>query len=201
MQISFDNTELILPDWLTQVESLPEDPENSVPFAARFEHCMVLCMITEEAHANAMDFESPDVVTADIRSLLSETQGIIEVVSGQTAMGNRCIYSIVKNRMKPTGVEYILSMDIEKAAGSNHVQAYFAETGTTGTRDVMVYDLVRRKGSDPMEDGTWCYDPYDSTYTEGFLMNQSEERQFDEMFPEHPLSLARELVRQIGAAN
>jgi hypothetical protein len=49
------------------------------------------------------------------------------------------------------------------------------------------------------EDGIigWNRDPYDETIKTGFLMNLSEQSEYDSMFPSHPLSLLRELARFI----
>ena len=43
----------------------------------------------------------------------------------------------------------------------------------------------------------WFADPYDSDFKHHFLKNKSEDEQFDEFFPEHPLSQARLLIKQI----
>ena len=47
-----------------------------------------------------------------------------------------------------------------------------------------------------MENGWFC-DPYDPDYKKGFRMNLSEKPGLDEMFPEHPLSVARALVKYV----
>ena len=47
----------------------------------------------------------------------------------------------------------------------------------------------------------WMQDPYDPDYRKGFLMNRSEVRELDEMFPWHPLSVARKLAEFIVTNN
>jgi len=41
----------------------------------------------------------------------------------------------------------------------------------------------------------WVADPYDPTYMQGALMNLSEKEEYDEAFPNHPLSQARKIVK------
>ena len=45
--------------------------------------------------------------------------------------------------------------------------------------------------------GGWAHDPYDHSTT-GFVMNMSELPDFDQQFPGHPLTLARELLQNIA---
>lgn len=40
----------------------------------------------------------------------------------------------------------------------------------------------------------WAKDPYDENVAEGMLMNLSEQRAIDEAFPNHPLSVIRQLA-------
>lgn len=47
----------------------------------------------------------------------------------------------------------------------------------------------------------WFKDPYDPDWKMGFLMNTSENRMFDDAFPEHPLSMLRSLVSFIADNN
>ncbi len=74
------------------------------------------------------------------------------------------------------------------------------EGGVTGQRDAVVFELESRKNNVKLtENGVegWTRYPYDETITEGFLMNLSEQIEYDSMFPTHPLSLLRECARFI----
>ena len=44
-------------------------------------------------------------------------------------------------------------------------------------------------------------DPYDETYNKGLRMNLAEKEEYDVVFPEHPLSEARNLVKIIIEKN
>ena len=70
-----------------------------------------------------------------------------------------------------------------------NIQAFFEETGTTGIRESVVYEIYRRQNPVRLDDDPfagWARDPYDETIREGSLMNLSEQEQFDEQFPEFP---------------
>ena len=43
----------------------------------------------------------------------------------------------------------------------------------------------------------WNCDPYDSSYTKGIPMNCSENAEYDELFPFHPLSETRRFIRSV----
>ena len=73
----------------------------------------------------------------------------------------------------------------------------FKEIGITGTRDSLVYTMMLQGDTVKREkDGFikgWARDPYDETFTKGFLMNMSEDEKYDKHFPDHPLSELRRL--------
>ena len=89
------------------------------------------------------------------------------------------------------------------------ISGSFDEAGITGMRDSTAYALIlnaKRDAGDEidvetfMENG-WFRDPYDPDYKKGFLMNLSEKPELDELFPEHPLSVARALVKFVVENN
>ena len=67
----------------------------------------------------------------------------------------------------------------------------------SGIRDntvlMLMVDMSGKSLSEVMDSG-WFKDPYDPDWKMGFLMNASENRMFDDAFPEHPLSMLRNLV-------
>ena len=78
------------------------------------------------------------------------------------------------------------------------------EEGVTGQREAIVFELERRKNNVRFEDDSivgWNKDPYDENIKTGFLMNLAEQAEYDSMFPSHPLSQLRELVRFIVEKN
>ncbi|MBR0404566.1 MAG: hypothetical protein IJI68_05110 [Eggerthellaceae bacterium] len=112
--------------------------------------------------------------------------------------GKPYVYTIVKNLLMDgeicKGALYILSMDIAADDGATHFQGQFEEIGTTGMRDALIGELCRREGLITITDEGmqgWNEDPYDPEWKRGALMNLSEKADYDGMFPEHPLTLAR----------
>ena len=47
----------------------------------------------------------------------------------------------------------------------------------------------------------WMEDPYNKEFKKGVLMNKSEAKSFDKLFPNHPLTKCRELLEFIKDNN
>ncbi len=195
-EITINTSKISLPPDYQQVDSMPEDPEGSVPLMAQSNNAMCFVLIREIDGQEAMPFDNPQSVIDDIHECLGNEQGLIEVNSGGQD-GERWIYSIVKtlkNPEMPEGVQYTLTLDKECGSSVVYAQGFFDEAGTTGLRDTMVFQmLASAKGFDEAK-ADWTEDPYDSSFERGALMNQSECAEFDETFPSHPLSMAREFA-------
>jgi hypothetical protein len=110
------------------------------------------------------------------------------------------IKTIFKIPQKPTGMTYLASLTIPFKTCSYVVKIQAVEVGTTGMRDTLITNKLLAEGKlslgiDSFEG--WFLDPYDSSIKEGTPMNLSEDRVYDSMFPEHPLSQVRNLLAQI----
>lgn len=195
-QIKLDSEDVLVPSYYQQVESMPEDPEGSIPLMAQSDNAVCFVMLQEIARDEAMPFDDPQSVIDGIHECLREEQGLIEVEAGGQD-GDRYIYSIVKtlkNPDIPEGVQYALTLDKECDNGVVHAQGFFDEQGTTGLRDTMIFQMLASENGFDETSAAWTRDPYDPTYERGLLMNQSEGAVFDRMFASHPLSMAREFV-------
>jgi hypothetical protein len=133
----------------------------------------------------------------------SPDAGLIDVGLARTASGIPYIYSLMKIRQEPSGVQYNLTLQL---SGEHRlqIQGNFLEGDVTGIREAVVYEIAMSRNmlSEPTEDdptGGWAHDPFDHS-TAGFVMNISELPDFDERFPSHPLSMARELLRVVAAS-
>ena len=195
---------IILPEQYGKVKSLPEDPPMSETYMFDSAGTQAFVQVYPIPLPYAMPFEEPEKVIAGIRSKLSEDQGIIQVENGGTKANCRYIWSIVKTLKKPSGIQYTLTMHIEREECVMHLQGYFDENGKTGLRDFVVFDRLSHKKAIRVTkkgiDG-WMKDPYDPAYTRGVLMNLSEQQKYDELFPDHPLSVLRQLIRDIVEQN
>ena len=191
LRVIIGDAEVAIPSYYQQVDSMPNDPEGSVPLMIQTDNaaCFVVLYPIDESREMPRDKET---IVAGIRPFLGDDQGLIEV-----GAGDDFAFTIVKTLKDPGGVQYTLTF--HKFADGNTVcaQGYFDEMGVTGMRDNMVYAMLSDEGvvgteEDPA-DG-WKLDPYDPDYKQGALMNLSEQDIYDEMFPDSPLSMCRELV-------
>lgn len=109
-----------------------------------------------------------------------------------------CVKTIIKIPQQETGMAYIASITIPFENCSYVVKIQADEIGITGMRDALILDRLHKAGEVEIEEENiknWFEDPYDPDFRQGTLMNQSELEKYDPEFPEHPLSVARSLIR------
>ena len=196
-QVKIGEMDISIPAYYGEMKAQPDDPENAKVFAVCSEHTMCFIRIYTIEEGAAMPLNQ-DAVIQGIHDCLAENQGLIQVECGKNY-----IYSIVKtHRGEMGGVQYTLTLDMKSDGCILHVQGFFDEDGMTGIRDTMVLELCHREGLVGKEDDFfygWMSDPYDANYKRGLLMNLSEREEYDEMFPDFPLSLCSELARTLVA--
>lgn len=99
--------------------------------------------------------------------------------------------------------QYIASLSIPLKDRSYVLSLYAREEGITGLRDTTVLTnyLSENDEEDLLdEDGTisgWACDPYFPEYEGPSLRNQADSEQYDDMFPEHPLSKVRTRINEV----
>ena len=146
----------------------------------------------------AMDYYNVQKIIPGIHQSLRENQALIEVKAGKTKNNRQYVYSIVKTKGEPSGVQYYLLMHITYEDIAINVNGHFIEKGMRGYRDMMVWELARREGIVSSTDNSkWCFDPYDKNLKRPYLMNLSEKEEYDEMFPDHPLSQCRTFIKTV----
>lgn len=109
-----------------------------------------------------------------------------------------CVKTIIKIPQQEMGMAYIASITIPFENCSYVVKIQADEIGITGMRDALILDRLHKAGEVEIEEENiknWFEDPYDPDFRQGTLMNQSELEKYDPEFPEHPLSVARSLIR------
>lgn len=180
-------------------------PEGSAFFCLHTESTKAFLVAYQTGRTPTMGLKPPQEVVSYLHENMTESQGIIEVGCGETLKGNTVLYYIIKDQLHDDGRpgnKYCLKLNLQVEDTIYSIAGHFSEEGTTGIRDNAVFAMYMRDHpelEDPFEG--WSRDPYDSTYTKGFLMNQSEIYQFDKYFPEHPLSQARKYVDYIATNN
>ena len=193
-----------VPDWFEQADSLPDDPPYSRAYCYRSSGAGCFALVCPIPAQSAMPYGDPRSVIDGIHQAMGDDQGLIGVEAGISRGGRRWICSIVKTLQRTGGVQYCLTLHMEYPGCAVQVQGFFDETGTTGLRDAAVYVLLSRNGDvKTTENGLegWSADPYDPWYTRGVRMNCSERREFDEQFPQHPLSEARRFLQELVSLN
>lgn len=181
-----------IPEYYQNVDPMPDDPEESVPCMTGTDNA-VCFMIAYPAEMSKSLPRTKDDLIAGIRKYLGDNQGLIQVEAEEDH-----VFSIVKSLMEPGGVQYIFTYQKFYPDFILEINAFFEEAGIKGQRDSMVYGLCSKQGivgsgEDPFKG--WACDPYDESIRQGKLMNLSEHEKYDAMFPGHPLSMCRELIR------
>lgn len=191
-KIDLNGAGFLIPDYYQQVESMPEDPDNSTPFLARTENTICFILAQPVDMSQSLPRTKEDLISG-IRECLGPNQGLIEVKAEKDY-----VFSIIKSLMDPGGVEYTLTYQRFFSDFILQIHGFFEETRITGQRDSVVFELCRRQGIVGTEDGIfkgWSCDPYDKNIHQGKLMNISEHEEYDSMFPRHPISMCREFIR------
>lgn len=178
------------------VDRLPGDPEGSLPFGIVTSNAMAVCQVWEIDKSKAMELNSHALVSG-IHKSLAPNQALIEVECDKSGSGHDYIYSIVKTKKEPSGVQYFVICHYWDDDSILNFQGFFDEVGTTGMRDSMFYSNLLQQHSSEEIQRKWWFDPYDENFEHQTLMNLSEVKELDEYFPEHPLTLARAFVDKI----
>ncbi|MBO4380362.1 MAG: hypothetical protein J5784_05100 [Muribaculaceae bacterium] len=195
------NAVIKMPSDYQLVKSMPEDPNHCLNYMKQTPNSIGFVQLFPLALQSAMEFGDEQVLIDGIHRTLAENQALIEVGSGKKGGDYHYIYSIIKTRREPSGVNYYLLLDVHYGEAVLRVKAFFDESGMTGQRDVMVFELMRREGKVVInDDGAitgWMKDPYDANISKSYLMNLSEDKRFDPLFPDHPLSQCRTLLQHL----
>lgn len=159
-------------------------------------------------------FPIPPDIPADLNSLedvrnayrkLAAASGnaIIEV---ETPMVDGCaaVRTILKVPQQPHGMIYLGSLTLPFQDFSYVIKVQSEELGITGLRDSEVLDELLGTGEVTLdmngERGRligWMLDPYDASIVSTFARNRAEAQEYDDRFPEHPLSRLRPTLSHI----
>ena len=192
--VTINGTTISIPEYYQKVDSMPDDPAESIPYMVQTGNAMCFALIFPVDESKSLP-RTKESLIAGIRRFLGENQGLIQVEATEDY-----VYSIVKTLKEPSGVQYILTYQRFFPEFILNIQAFFEEIGTTGIRDSVGYEMCRRQnlvGTEEDPFAGWAKDPYDESIREGALMNLSECEEFDEQFPGFPLSMCREFVRTL----
>lgn len=181
---------LKLPNFYQKLESTPDDPPRSEIYGVRGETFQSIVRMFPLPKEYAMPLNTSEIIKG-IHANLGDNQGIIEIEKGKTKNGYDFVYSIIKTKLEPSGLEYFLRMHIFSKEVIE-LDIFSDEIGTTGMRENMVFAMLKLKNFDD-----WSCDPYDKEYKKGLLMNKSEDRKYDDMTRGHPLTELRKTLEFI----
>jgi hypothetical protein len=142
-------------------------------------------------------FEDIEVVRDMYRHSLANAGGGILEVNFVEIKGLKAVKTLFKLPQKTRGMVYIGSFIIPFESASFVLKIQAQEAGITGMRDNMVLNKLLKSGKVTFGDAGiagWAQDPYDATFQQGRLMNLSEAEHYDAEFPEHPLSVVRNMM-------
>ncbi len=181
-----------------KISSMPEDPKDSVAYGKQTASSNCILMIYPINSQDAMQYENERTIINSIHETLTDTEGLVEVKTGTTKNQKKYGYSIVKSKLDPSGVQYILTMHIDMKEYTIKIESFFAEKSMTGGRDSAIMNKMINEGKIvPPNLNGWFKDPYDENYKRGLLMNLSEQPKYDILFPEHPLSETRKFIKYV----
>lgn len=188
-------------------------PENTFGYTIATGNATGIVLCYPVSAESAMPFDEPNKLIDFLHDSMNDNQGIIEVQNGDCKNGGKYVYYLMKYRRSADNIMlgggYQLNFNFIIDDTIYFISGSFDEAGITGMRDSTAYALIlnaKRDAGDEidvetfMENG-WFRDPYDPDYKKGFLMNLSEKPELDELFPEHPLSVARALVKFVVENN
>ncbi len=135
-----------------------------------------------------------------MRSNIAQAKGGVLVLDFNEVNSIITLLKGLKIPMEPGGMQYVWSYTIPFVSCSFVLKITSQEIGTTGMREaVIVSDLMSSGEKKITKEGIegWFEDPYAPEFSEGTPMNMAEQEKYDERFPDHPLSLAREMMKQI----
>ena len=202
MRIKFDD-EIIIADGSYKHEI---DPNVGDIFIKQNENATSVLIYNKLKYGEQVPMRDNAEFINGCRKFLNNNQGLVEVINTKTKSGKTCAYSIIKERLEPAGMMYILTLQIAYDCFVFNAHGEFREEGMTGGRDAYIYALYQEfkegktiKGKKykfiiDEKETEWSRDPYDDNIKEGMLMNLSELPQFDKTFPGHPLSEARRVI-------
>lgn len=189
---------LNLPENFKVVKNEPGDPENCVSYGMATPMCNAFIQAFPINRRKAMEYDDTKPIIDGIHHTLSDSQALIEVKNGKTDGGRQYVYSIIKNKMEPSGIGYFMLLHVAYDNLAISINGHFIESGMTGIRDSTIFELAIRKGLvSATNQDNWWFDPYDNDFKHPFLMNLSEQEHIDEHFPDHPLSQCRQFVKLI----
>ena len=193
-QATIAGTVVNVPDGYDLIDPMPFDKPGTASFTREEPGAICHLTLAPVSDPDTMPQDTQAVIN-DIHEHIDDDQGLIEVAAGTTGAGRAYIYSILRTNLQPGSMHYALKLHLNAEGGTVGVQGGFDTTGSSSYRD----SFVLTKLGNTVE--RWFSDPHDPYFALGNVMNYSERAEFDDDFPDHPLTLMRHFVRDFAAEN
>ena len=150
------------------------------------------------------DLQSVTAVRAFYRELAMRSGAAIIEVDTPEVDGCLAVRQIIKIRQQSHGMTYLGSITLPFLDFSYVIKVQCEERGATGIRDAIVFDQKMATGEvaidvERNDSRGWMRDPYDPSNVDAFARNLSEAEEYDELFPDHPLSRLRPVLKHVQA--
>jgi hypothetical protein len=147
------------------------------------------------------DINSPESLSVFYGKMIAESKNITGIsIDSMDIDGCKFVKMIIKVPQQPFGMSYIGSLTLPFRNFSFVVKMQCAERGTTGMRESFVVNELMGKGEIKVDKAGkfegW-EKPSVSSPSEVWKINRAEGVEYDERFPNHPLSILRRTFGQI----
>lgn len=124
----------------------------------------------------------------------------VNVVRIQGLLGTRTIF---KFPQQPSGNAYVASLTFPFRDFSFVIKLQCPENHATSRRETSILEQLRLSGELEMSPATgtpvgWAKDPYNPNLTTGNQMTLAEDVKYDNLYPDHPLSRARNFLTRVA---
>ena len=190
-EVTINSLKLDLKDW-----KLGEENNDVLSWYNKYgDNFMLNFFPTEPDLSNDADIHS---LRHFYRDIVSQSKGAVIEVEKDRIKNLPAIRTIFKFSQESTGFTYVASYTIPRENFSFVLRFVCPEHGMTGVRESILLIVAGKDGL--VKEGTlqgWFSDPYDPEFKSDVLSNIADDEKYDEKFPEHPLSRARSMLREV----
>jgi len=135
------------------------------------------------------------------RTGIAAVGGGLVLVDVDKVKGLPCIRTVFKVLNEGGGIHYIGGLTFPFIGHSFVIKVQCEDSEVTSTRDLTIFEKLLIEGSlslnEDMVAPGWVRDPYDANFNGPSLLNMAEAETYDDMFPNHPLTQTRRILRHI----